>query len=76
MTNLDIGDLISYPDPLDMNFLFAMGVVEFAGGVLILIGFWTHLVSLLALITMTMAYLITHLAWIPSRPMHIRHGSI
>ena len=43
MTNLDIGDLISYPDPLDMNFLFAMGVVEFAGGVLILIGFWTHL---------------------------------
>ena len=66
MTNLDIGDLISYPVPLDMNFLFAMGVVEFAGGVLILIGFWTHLVSLLALITMTMAYLIAHLASIPT----------
>ena len=43
-----------------------MGVVEFAGGVLILIGFWTHLVSLLALITMTMAYLIAHLASIPT----------
>ena len=63
MTNLDIGDLISYPVPLDINLLFAAGVVELAGGVLILIGLWTHLASLLALITM--AYLIAHLAWFP-----------
>ena len=66
MTNLDIGDLISYPVPLDINLLFAAGVVELAGGVLILIGLWTHLASLLALITMTMAYLIAHLAWFPT----------
>jgi uncharacterized membrane protein YphA (DoxX/SURF4 family) len=33
---------------------------------LILIGLWTHLASLLALITMTMAYLIAHLAWLPT----------
>ena len=66
MTNLDIGDLISYPVPLDINLLFAAGVVELAGGVLILIGLWTHLASLLALITMTMAYLIAHLAWFPA----------
>ena len=66
MTNLDIGDLISCPVPLDINLLFAAGVAELAGGVLILIGLWTHLVSLLALTTMTMAYLIAHRAWFPT----------
>ena len=66
MTSLNIGDLVSYPVPMDINLLFAAGVIELAGGVLILIGLWTHLISLLALATMTMAYLIAHLAWFPT----------
>ena len=66
MTSLNIGELVSYPMPMDFNLLFAAGTIELAGGVLILVGLWTHLVSLLALGTMTMAYLIAHLAWFPT----------
>jgi len=51
---------------MDINLLFVAGVIELAGGALILIGLWTHLVALLALGTMTFAYAIAHLAWFPT----------
>ena len=66
MTTLNIADIVSYPIPMDINLLFVSGVVELVGGTLILIGLWTHLISLIALITMTMAYAIAHLAWFPT----------
>jgi len=66
MTRLEIGDLVSYAVPMDINLLFVAGVIELAGGALILIGLWTHLVALLALGTMTFAYAIAHLAWFPT----------
>ena len=66
MTTLNIADIVSYPILMDINLLFVSGVVELVGGTLILIGLWTHLISLIALITMTMAYAIAHLAWFPT----------
>ena len=55
MTRLEIGDLVSYAVPMDINLLFVAGVIELAGGALILIGLRTHLVSLWAFGTMTFA---------------------
>lgn len=66
MTVLRIADLVSYPAPMDINLLFVAGVIELVGGALILVGLWTHIVAFLALATMTMAYLIAHLAWFPT----------
>ena len=66
MTSLRIGDLLNYPVPFDVNLLFVAGVIELAGGALILLGLWTHIVSFLAFATMTMAYLTAHLAWFPT----------
>ena len=48
---------------MDINLLFVAGVIELAGGALILIGLWTHLVSLLTLGTMAFAYAIAHVVW-------------
>lgn len=66
MTTLNIGDVISYPVPLDINLLFVAGVVELVGGALILIGLFTHLVALISALQMLLAYLIAHLAWFPT----------
>lgn len=66
MTSINIGELISYPLPMEINALFIAGVVEFFGGALILIGLWTHLAAFIALVIMIMAYLTAHLAWFPT----------
>ncbi len=63
MTSLNIGDLISFPMPMEINALKVAGAVEFFAGRLILIGLWTHLVALLAVFVMLMAQLPAHLAW-------------
>ena len=66
MTTLQIGDIINYPVPFDVNLFFVAGVIELGGGALILLGLWTHIVAFLAFATMTMAYLTAHLAWFPT----------
>lgn len=66
MTTVSIGDLISFPMPMDINALYIAGVIELIGGGLILIGLCTRLISLLAVLLMTMAYLTAHLAWFPT----------
>ncbi len=66
ITSITIGDLVSWPIPMEVNALFITGVVEFFGGLLILIGLWTHLAALLAAFIMLMAYLTAHLAWFPT----------
>lgn len=66
MTSLQIGELVNYPVPFDLNLLFVAGVIELGGGALILLGLWTHFAALLAFATMTMAYLTAHLAWFPT----------
>ena len=66
ITSINIADLISWPIPMEINALFVTGVVEFFGGLLMLIGLWTHLAALLAAFIMLMAYLTAHLAWFPT----------
>jgi len=66
ITSINIGELVSWPIPMEINALFVTGVVEFFGGLLILIGLWTHLAALLAAFIMLMAYLTAHLAWFPT----------
>ena len=66
MTSINIADLISLPIPMKINALFIAGVVEFFGGLLILIGLWTHITALLATFIMLMAYLTAHYAWFPT----------
>ena len=66
MTAINIADLVSWPLPMEVNALFIAGVVEFFGGLLILIGLWTHLLALLATFIMLMAHLTAHIAWFPT----------
>ncbi|HIF73417.1 MAG TPA: DoxX family protein [Porticoccaceae bacterium] len=66
ITTLNIGDLISYPIPMDINLLFIAGSIELVGGFFILVGLWTHLVAFLTMTLMLMAYLIAHFAWFPT----------
>lgn len=66
MTTVNIGDVIVFAMPLEINALFIAGAIEFFGGLLLLIGLWTHLLALLALLLMLMAYLTAHLAWFPT----------
>ncbi len=66
MTSINIGELISFPMPLEINALFIAGSIELVGGFLLLIGLWTHVIALIAVCSMTMAYLIAHLAWFPT----------
>jgi putative oxidoreductase len=66
LTSINIGEVVSWPMPMEINALFLAGVVELFGGLLIAIGLWTHLVALIATFTMIMAYLIVHLAWFPT----------
>jgi putative oxidoreductase len=63
MTPINIADLISLPIPMEINALFIAGFVEFFGGLLILIGLWTHITAILATFIMLMAYLTAHYAW-------------
>ena len=66
MTVVNIADLFSFPMPLEINALFIAGVVEFFGGLAILLGLWTHLAALIAAFIMLMAYLTAHPAWFPT----------
>ena len=63
ITSIAISDLVSWPIPIEINALFIAGVVEFFGGLLILIGLWTHLAALFATFIMLIAYLTAHAAW-------------
>jgi len=66
MTSINVGELVSFPIPLEINALFIAGSIELVGGFLILIGLWTHVIAFLACASMLMAYLIVHLAWFPT----------
>jgi putative oxidoreductase len=66
VTTVTIGELISWPIPMEINALFITGIIEFFGGLLIMLGLWTHLAALLAASIMLMAYLTAHLAWFPT----------
>jgi putative oxidoreductase len=66
MTSVNLADVITFPMPMDINALYVAGIVELFGGALILIGLWTHLVTLIAMIIMIFAYLTAHLAWFPT----------
>ena len=66
ITTINIAEIASLPIPMEINALFITGVVEFFGGLLILIGLWTHLAALLATFIMLMAYLTAHYAWFPT----------
>ena len=66
MTSINIGDLISFPMPLEINALFVAGSIELVGGFLLLIGLWTHMIALIAVLDTLMAFLIAHLAWFPT----------
>lgn len=66
MTSVNIADLITFPMPMDINALYVAGIVELVGGALILIGLWTHIIALIAMIIMIFAYLTAHLAWFPT----------
>ena len=66
MTSITIGELINLPLPMDINALFIAGVIEFFGGLFLLVGLWTHIVALIIVLLMAMAYLTAHLAWFPT----------
>jgi putative oxidoreductase len=66
MTTINIGEMISLPIPLGINALFIAGVIEFFGGLLIMLGLWTRLAAFFAALLMLMAYLTAHLAWFPT----------
>lgn len=66
MTSVNIGDVLVFPMPMEINALFIAGVIEFFGGLLLAIGLWTHLLAFLAALLMVMAYLTAHLAWFPT----------
>ena len=66
MTTINIADFVSWPIPMEINALFIAGAIEFFGGLLIVLGLWTHLAALLAAFIMLMAYLTAHLAWFPT----------
>lgn len=66
MTTVNIADTIVFAMPMDINALYIAGVIELFGGLLILIGLWTHLLAFFALILMIMAYATAHLAWFPT----------
>ncbi|MEX0618567.1 MAG: DoxX family protein [Pseudohongiellaceae bacterium] len=66
MTAISIGELISLPMPLAINCLFIAAVIEFFGGLLLLVGLYTQWTALTAAVLMLMAYLTAHLAWFPT----------
>lgn len=66
MTTVNIADTIVFAMPWNINALFVAGVIEFFGGLLILIGLWTHMISFVAMVLMIMAYATAHLAWFPT----------
>lgn len=66
ITVLSVGDVTLFPIPFGVNLLFVAGLVELAGGALLLIGLWTRWAALAAALTMVMAYLIAHPAWFPT----------
>ena len=66
ITTVNIGDVISLPMPFEVNALFLAGSIELFGGLLILVGLWTHLIAFVAMLNMLMAYLIAHIAWFPT----------
>ena len=51
---------------IGINTLWIAGVIEFFGGILLVLGLFTRYVALLAAILMVMAYLTAHRAWFPT----------
>ncbi len=66
MTTVSVGDLFSFDMPMDINALFVIAVIEFGAGIFVLLGLWTHIMSLLIVFVMIMNYLTLHLAWLPT----------
>jgi len=66
MTTVNIGEQIIFEMPWALNALFVAGVIELLGGLLILLGLWTHIFALIAALLMAMAYAVAHLAWFPT----------
>lgn len=66
MTTLNIADVIVFPVPLEINLLFIAGVIEFFGGLLILVGLFTRFAAFMAALLMLLAYLTAHIAWFPT----------
>ncbi|MFK7864990.1 MAG: DoxX family protein [Pseudohongiellaceae bacterium] len=66
MTSVDIGGVLTFPMPMEINALYVAGAVELFGGGLIFIGLWTRLSALTAMIIMIFAYLTAHLALFPT----------
>lgn len=51
---------------IGINTLWIAGVIEFYGGILLVLGLFTRYVALLAAVLMVMAYLSAHRAWFPT----------
>ena len=66
MTTVNMADTIVFAMPFNINALFVAGVIELFGGLLILVGLWTHMVSFFAMLLMVMAYATAHFAWFPT----------
>ena len=66
MTTVNIGDMIVFAMPLELNALWIAGVIELFGGALLVLGLWTHIMAFFALVLMIMAYATAHLAWFPT----------
>jgi len=50
---------------LGINMLFVAGVIEFFGGILLVLGLWTRIAAALSALLMIMAYVHVHLGWNP-----------
>lgn len=61
-----LGGLDFFGINLGINMLWIAGVIEFFGGILLVLGLFTRWIALLAAILMVMAYLSSHLAWFPT----------
>lgn len=66
MTRVEIGDNLVFAMPWELNALFIAGAIELFGGLLLVLGLWTHMIAFLATVLMIMAYAVAHLAWFPT----------
>ncbi len=51
---------------IGVNTMWIAGVIEFYGGLLLVVGLFTRWVALLAAVLMVMAYMTAHMAWFPT----------
>lgn len=61
-----LGGMDFFGIDLGINMLWIAGVIEFFGGLLLLLGLYTRPLALLAATLMVMAYLRAHPAWFPT----------